>query len=127
VNVIISIKPKYVSQILSGNKRYEYRKLVWKKAVDKVYVYSSAPEKKIVGYFPFIGYHSDGLRQIWRKTKIFSGTTKAEYEEYFKNKQNAYAIIITKFFMFNIPYDPFINDHSFTPPQSFRYIEGDIP
>ena len=127
MNVILSVKPKYIAQILSGSKKYEYRKTIWKTTVNKVYIYSCAPEKKIVGYFPYTSYYSGELEQIWMKTKTLSGITKAEYDEYFRNKQNAYAIIITDFFVFDMPYDPFINYSKFTPPQSYQYISEDIP
>ena len=41
MNVLLSIKPKYANQILNGNKRYEFRKSVFKnRNLDVVYIYS---------------------------------------------------------------------------------------
>jgi len=47
MNVLLSIKPKYASQIIEGNKRYEFRKSVFKnRDLDMVYIYSSSPVKR---------------------------------------------------------------------------------
>ena len=46
--VLMSIKPKYVEKILSGEKKYEYRKTLLKKDVESILVYSTSPVKKVV-------------------------------------------------------------------------------
>ncbi|HET6989695.1 MAG TPA: ASCH domain-containing protein, partial [Bacteroidia bacterium] len=53
MNVLLSIKPKYAKAIIDGKKKVEFRKLPFKLNVNKVYIYSSAPEQKIIGYFTF--------------------------------------------------------------------------
>ena len=47
--VLMSIKPKYVEKILSGEKKYEYRKTLLKKDVESILVYSTSPVKKVYG------------------------------------------------------------------------------
>ena len=34
--ILISIKPEYVSNILNGNKKYEFRKIACKRSIDKM-------------------------------------------------------------------------------------------
>ena len=51
MNVILSIKPEFVEKIFSGEKQYEYRKILFKQKVDTVYIYASRPISKIVGEF----------------------------------------------------------------------------
>ena len=51
MNVILSIKPEFVEKIFSGEKQYEYRKVLFKQKVDTVYIYASRPISKIVGEF----------------------------------------------------------------------------
>ena len=51
MNVLLSIRPKYVEEIIKGNKRYEFRKSIFKKNVDEVWIYATSPTKKIVGTF----------------------------------------------------------------------------
>ena len=47
--ILISINPEYVNEILSGRKKYEYRKVKAKKDnVDKMIIYATAPVMKVV-------------------------------------------------------------------------------
>ena len=55
MNVILSIKPEFVEKIFSGEKQYEYRKVLFKQKVDTVYIYASRPISKIVGEFKIAG------------------------------------------------------------------------
>ena len=47
MDVLISIKPKYVKKIISKEKKYEFRKNIFKKNVDTIIIYTTSPEKKI--------------------------------------------------------------------------------
>lgn len=125
-NALISIKPKYVKEILDGKKKYEYRKRIFKENIAKVYIYSSFPQQRIVGYFQFCGYLSSTPKDIWEKTKDFSGISKEEYDKYFKNNNIAYAIIIKNLKIFNTPINPKEYFSKFNPPQSYIYLEEDI-
>ena len=51
MNAILSIKPEFVKEIVSGRKRYEYRKAIFRQPVEKVYIYASAPVGRVVGEF----------------------------------------------------------------------------
>ena len=50
-SVILSIKPIYAQAIMNGTKKVEFRKKIFKRPVDKIFVYSSSPEQKIIGFF----------------------------------------------------------------------------
>jgi predicted transcriptional regulator len=126
MNVLISIKPKYVAKILSGQKRYEYRKRIFHKKVNRIYIYSSAPQKQIVGFFEYSGYLEGSPEELWERTNNMAGITIEEYKKYFDNNLIAYALKIEKIIIYNIPIDPYSKDKSFRPPQSFKYIEMDI-
>ena len=126
LNVLISIKPKYVQEILSGNKKYEYRKSVFTKEIDKIYIYSTSPEQKIVGYFKYTGYIKETPEKIWESTKKCSGIDEESYYKYFNKKLYAYAIKIEEIFVFQIPIDPKETLQDFIAPQSFMYLQGDI-
>ncbi len=43
MNVLLSIRPKYVEEIIKGNKRYEFRKSIFKKNVEEVWIYATSP------------------------------------------------------------------------------------
>jgi len=52
MNVLLSVKPKYTEKILEGEKKYEFRRAIFKKQnIEKVYIYSSSPVSKIVAAF----------------------------------------------------------------------------
>ena len=44
MDVLLSIKPRYVKSILEGGKRYEFRKTIFKnRKIDRICIYSSSP------------------------------------------------------------------------------------
>jgi hypothetical protein len=50
MDVLLSIKPKYVKPILEGEKKYEFRKVIFRNpAVSRVFIYSSAPSLRSAG------------------------------------------------------------------------------
>ena len=51
MNAILSVKPEYAMKILAGEKQYEYRKTIFRRPVEKVYIYASSPVCMIVGEF----------------------------------------------------------------------------
>ena len=97
MNAIMSIRPNFCKLILDGQKRYEYRKRVFRRLdVDKVYVYASKPISKIVGYFAIAAMIEDSPNVMWEKTHEGSGITKEYFDAYFKNCDMAHAIKLVK-------------------------------
>ena len=49
MNVLISIKPKYIEKIKQGIKTFELRKRIFKNydKINTIYIYSTSPIKKI--------------------------------------------------------------------------------
>ena len=66
-SVILSIKPEYAKAIMSGKKRVEFRRKIFKRPVNKVYVYSSSPVKKIIGFFIIDSIIEDSPLRLWNK------------------------------------------------------------
>ena len=98
-DVLISIKPQYADLIFSGKKQYEFRKKVpltgWP---NRFYVYSSAPVKKIVGWFRTHGYgHYITFDRLWEETGESAGIGREELERYFAGAEEMYAIDIDTF------------------------------
>ena len=124
MNVLLSIKPKYIKEIREGNKKYEFRKLIWKHGfkIEKVYLYSSAPTKKIVGVFTLGTVVKDNPNNLWQNFKKFSGINEDEFFNYFRNHEKGFAIEMKAIKFFDPPIDPFKEFSNFNPPQSFYYI-----
>lgn len=123
MRVLLSIKPNFAEKILSGRKKYEYRKQVFKKQVQSVLLYATLPIGKIIGEFYIDRILEDIPENLWNSTKTFSGISKLEYDSYFNGKGNAYAIKILRAKRFPSPIDPSVFIDNFRPPQSFIYIE----
>jgi predicted transcriptional regulator len=128
MKVLLSIKPKYVDEIVKGNKKYEFRKKVFKNKneVKEVYIYSSSPIKKIIGFFRFDKIIEDHPIKLWKEFKELSGIDEFEFFNYFKERDNGFAIEISQLEVFETPIDPEILIPNFIAPQSFRYIKQDI-
>ena len=86
MNVILSIRPEFVEKIFSGEKQYEYRKILFKQKVDTVYIYASRPISKIVGEFKIAEIICDTPANIWNQTKEHSGVTKSFFQKYYAGK-----------------------------------------
>lgn len=93
---ILSIKPKFVEKILSGDKKFEFRRIIPKNIGmgDVVYIYSSSPVKKVIGYFVVSTIIKDSKESLWRKTEEGAGIDKKHFDEYFKDCKDGYAYII---------------------------------
>lgn len=92
---VISIKPEFANKILKGEKKVEFRKVIPKEAVGSFFfVYSSSPEKKVVCVFKCTKVISDADKEkVWKKTKKDAGITKEFFDEYFKEKDYATALV----------------------------------
>jgi len=123
MNVLLSVKPKYANEIVSGRKKYEFRKSIFKREnIEKMYIYSSSPVKKIIAIVDIDGILSDSPQKLWEKFHDDAGITEPEFFNYFKNSDVGYAIKISNVQEFSIPIDPYHLDEDFRPPQSFYYI-----
>ena len=83
MNLLISIKPEFVEKIISLDKKYEFRRSIFKRPVEKIFIYSTYPEKKIVGYFEFKEVIKDSPINLWNKFSHVSGTTEEYYHNHF--------------------------------------------
>lgn len=122
--ILLSIKPKFVEEIKSGKKKFEYRKSIFKNPnIDIVVIYASAPISKAIGEFKIKQIIKDRPNKIWSLTKDKSGITKDFFNEYFTSKAYAYAIEIEDFKLYNDPID-ISTKYQLKAPQSFCYIKN---
>lgn len=122
MRVLLSIKPEFAEKILSGEKRYEFRRVIHSnKKVNVVVIYMTAPIKKIVGEFQIDSILSDSPDKMWDKTQEFAGISRENYNKYFEGRKLAYAMSIGHVTEYLNPVDPKLVMPSFTPPQSFMY------
>ena len=123
MNVLLSVKPKYAVEIISGRKKYEFRKSIFKREdIKKMYIYSSSPVKKIIAIVDIDGILSDSPQELWEQCHEDAGISEREFFSYFKNSETGYAIKISNVQEFPNPIDPYHLDEDFRPPQSFYYL-----
>ena len=125
-NVILSIKPKYAQAIISGIKKVEFRKKIFKRPVDKVYIYSSSPTKKLIGYFTFAEIIENSPLDLWARFKDAGSIEKKDFFDYFKDYEKGFAIVIDTVVKFKKGIDPIDFFENFCAPQSYIYIEGNL-
>lgn len=123
MNVILSIKPEFVEKIFSGEKKYEYRKVLFKQKVDTVYIYASRPVSKIVGEFKIEEILYDTPENIWKFTKRQSGVTKKFFDKYYKGKDKGVALKIKECKEYEESVNPELLVTNFKVPQSFIYFD----
>lgn len=121
--IILSIKPQYVNEIIAGNKRFEYRRSIFKnKDIDTVVIYCSFPVKKIIGEFKIKSIYKKEPQQLWQETKLYAGISEKSFFEYFKNKEFGYALEIDELEIYDSPLDIY-ETYKVKAPQSFCYIK----
>lgn len=122
--VLISIKPEYASAILEGRKRVEFRKRVFSDTVERAFVYSSSPVKRILGSFAIRHIEKATPELIWKKYSKCGCISESKYFDYFKNHDIGFGIEISQFDSYIHPLDPLSIDSKFRAPQSFCYIDN---
>lgn len=120
--ILLSIKPEYVSRILEGSKRFEFRRSVAKRKVDRILIYSTAPVKKVVALVEMTGVLQDSPRRLWQQTHASAGISRAEFMDYFAGRTVAYAYQLGTLRRFKEPRT--LAEYGIvSAPQSFVYIE----
>ncbi|NLP35937.1 MAG: ASCH domain-containing protein [Clostridiales bacterium] len=124
MKILLSIKPEYAQRIFNGEKKYEYRKRLFKrKDINSIVVYATKPVGKVIGEFEIAEVLEDNPVAIWEKTKKYSGISKKDYLKYFEGNEKGFAISIKNTTVYQKPLElkeliPTIK----AAPQSFIYI-----
>jgi len=125
MDVLLSIKPKYVKSIIEGEKRYEFRKAIFRnRSIHRVFIYSSAPVKRIVARFEISTILEDHPTAIWERVRDQAGIDEMEFFTYFAGRERGYAIGIGNLQEFDTPVNPREGNPGFVAPQSYCYVDG---
>ncbi|MBR3377236.1 MAG: hypothetical protein IKG44_06115 [Mogibacterium sp.] len=85
MTILLAIKPEFVKKIFSGEKKYEFRKRLAAKDIDKIIMYETSPASCIVGEVDVIRKLSNTKDRLWKETKDFAGINRVKYNEYFSD------------------------------------------
>jgi len=121
--ILMSINPIYADKILSGTKKYEYRKVKAKKdKVNKIVIYATYPIMKVVGEVEVKDILEETPEKLWNVTKEYSGVTKQFYDNYFNKSSKAIAYKLGKIEKYDEPKK--LEDVGVKcVPQSFLYLD----
>lgn len=120
---LFSIKPIFAQAILSGEKKYEFRRGSIKKDIEFILIYASAPTKAFVGFARVEQIVSGSPRSLWRIAGREGGISYRDFMNYFDGKGQGHAIKIKEIYKFDMDIDPAQIIEDFRPPQSFMYVE----
>lgn len=119
--LLMSINPEHVNNILTGKKRYEYRKVKCKKDIDSILIYSTAPVMKVVAEVEVTGIIEGSPQSVWQQTFSAAGIDKEFYDKYYQGKSTAVAYVLGKITEYRKPLR--LSDFGIkTAPQSFIYV-----
>ncbi len=122
MRVLLSIKPEFALKIFDGSKRYEYRRVIFKRSeVTTVVVYASDPIRKVIGEFEIGEILHEEPKALWAKTGDHAGITEKKLLEYFANKTKGYAIKVKEARIYDTPI-PVDKLMVYWPPQLFTYL-----
>ncbi|EDU3846312.1 ASCH domain-containing protein [Salmonella enterica subsp. enterica serovar Essen] len=123
MKVLLSIKPEFAESILEGEKRFEFRKTIFRnKEVKTVVIYATMPVGKVIGEFDIAEIISSEPSELWNSTKKYAGITRCFFDAYFSEKSRAFAIAVKNPKRYEKPISLSELLPGAVPPQSFRYI-----
>ena len=123
MKILLSIKPEFAEKILTGKKRFEFRKVLFRNPnVQTVVIYATMPVGKVVGEFEVGGILSAGPKKLWLQTSEFAGIAHPYFKEYFDGREIGHAIKVGKVRRYKRPLDLTEVLPSGVAPQSFCYL-----
>lgn len=121
--ILISINPEHVENILNGSKKYEYRKIVAKQDISSIIIYETTPVKRVVAEVEIIDVLMLSPENLWKETHSESGTSKEFFDQYFQNREIAYAYKLGRVKVYKTPRT--LREFGVkAAPQSFVYIQA---
>lgn len=124
--LFLSIKPRYVERILSGEKQVEFRRRKPRSVPgDWLAIYESSPTMALIAIAQVTEVRVNSPRSLWRRVRTFSGVTKLEFDKYFTDSDKAVGIILQPPLELSTPIslvDLRTAWPRFNPPQGFLYL-----
>ena len=122
MKILLSIKSEYANKIISGEKKYEFRKALPKQRVDSIVLYITSPQCKVIAQVQVKGTIVDSVARIWDITKKDAGISHKKYLQYFKNKKAAKAFVLGEVTLYSE--EKILNEFGInSAPQSFVYLK----
>ncbi len=119
--MLLSINPEHVENIILGNKRYEFRKVRCRSEIKRIIIYSTSPVMQVVAEAEVLGIIEDNPDSVWDLTFEYAGISKSFYDRYFDGKEKAVAYHLGEIIKYSKPKK--LSDYGIKfAPQSFVYV-----
>jgi len=118
---LLSIKPGYAEAIFRGEKRFEFRRAIFRRPVAVVVVYTTSPVSRVVGEFDIESIITDTIEGLWKRTKHCAGIDKERFFRYFSGCKIGHAIAIGSVRRYPRTLD-LPSNFGIRAPQSFAYL-----
>ncbi|MDV0445732.1 hypothetical protein MmiAt1_13260 [Methanimicrococcus sp. At1] len=89
--MLLSINPEHVDKIMTGEKKFEFRKVRCRSDVDKIVIYATSPIMQVVGEVDILDIIEDRPDEVWNQTSAYAGISRKFYDDYYKGKEKAVA------------------------------------
>ena len=129
--ILLSIKPEWAEKIYNGEKTIEWRKS--RPRIDRnnhhtrVYIYETAPVKRITGYFTLFGTFEVDVNEMLKEMEKRGCVPAVDLAKYQGGAKEIYGWTVSPFIKPTrlVPYrlDHFDLER---PPQSWQYVEDII-
>ena len=124
--MLLSVKPKYASKILNGNKTVELRRQFGQRAREgsTVLIYASQPVGCIVGSAALTNVRRLPLRQLWCDHGDDASISETDFNTYFAGQTHGYALVLgsPRVYESAIRASDLREEFGIVPPQSYRYL-----
>lgn len=123
-SVLISIRPQYVDQIVSGTKNVEFRRAWPVRPIKTMVIYSTAPSQCLAAIVEVVDVVRASKTALWRiASDEGGGISKRLLMDYFEGKDIGVALRLGK----RVSLDAGLTAKrvfgaTFRAPQSFRYL-----
>ena len=129
-DVVLSIRPKFSSRIISGEKTVELRRR-FPVSVPKgtiAYIYATSPERAMVAVAEISSVRKLAIEEIWCRYADVAYIERPEFERYFEGLEKGFALEFANVRPFETPVDltNLRERFGFEPPQSFLYAKQDL-
>ncbi|MNC04589.1 50S ribosomal protein L22 [compost metagenome] len=120
--VLFSLKQEYYEKIISGEKKFEFRRRIFKRDVDSIVIYVTSPVKMVMAEFTVKNIHQGAPGELWDISYPYTGIEKPLFDKYFLGTANGYAIEIGRVIVYEQPFSIKNIPSVRKAPQSFVYI-----
>lgn len=119
-SVVLSIHPRYVERIFSGEKRVELRRGRIPSDIGRVVIYATKPIGRLVGEFLVSGCSRGAADVLWERYGLQLGVSREELERYACG-QELLCIEVGDLLVYETPKVLTEVYPGRTPPQGFFY------